>query len=151
MQMVNRIRLRTLLVNTTANPFADLYSITAPPIESTPNPPPTGNGRASPTISHCDTRNVSCRGGGAPSRHFYAIVCLFLGFVPSERTRRGCLFLSWCSRPTNCIASRTPSVHIFPPFHYVCYFVFMCCFLFPYCAYLYFNYIFTHAQAGRAR
>ncbi|KIO09284.1 hypothetical protein M404DRAFT_22472 [Pisolithus tinctorius Marx 270] len=37
---------RTLLPNTTANPFADLHSITAPPIESTPNPPPTGNGRA---------------------------------------------------------------------------------------------------------
>lgn len=37
---------RTLLPNTTGNPFADLYSITAPPTESTTNPPPTGNGRA---------------------------------------------------------------------------------------------------------
>ncbi|KAI6154990.1 hypothetical protein BKA82DRAFT_68838, partial [Pisolithus tinctorius] len=37
---------RTLLRNTTANPFADLYSITAPPTESTTNHPPTGNGRA---------------------------------------------------------------------------------------------------------
>ncbi|KAI6154941.1 hypothetical protein BKA82DRAFT_4073107, partial [Pisolithus tinctorius] len=37
---------RTLLPNTTANPFVDLYSITVPPTESTTNHPPTGNGRA---------------------------------------------------------------------------------------------------------
>ncbi|KAI6154948.1 hypothetical protein BKA82DRAFT_3969277, partial [Pisolithus tinctorius] len=36
----------TLLLNTTANPFADLYSIIAPPTASTTNPPPIGNGRA---------------------------------------------------------------------------------------------------------
>ncbi|KAI5986694.1 hypothetical protein F5J12DRAFT_787205 [Pisolithus orientalis] len=37
---------RTLLPNTTANPLAGLYSITAPPVESTTNPPPTSNARS---------------------------------------------------------------------------------------------------------
>ncbi|KAI6154983.1 hypothetical protein BKA82DRAFT_4432280 [Pisolithus tinctorius] len=36
----------TLLPNTMANPFADLYSITALPTESTTNHPPTSNGQA---------------------------------------------------------------------------------------------------------
>ncbi|KAI6154926.1 hypothetical protein BKA82DRAFT_309082 [Pisolithus tinctorius] len=38
--------IRPLLPNITANPFADLYSITAPPIECTTNPLLTGNARA---------------------------------------------------------------------------------------------------------
>ncbi|KAI6154898.1 hypothetical protein BKA82DRAFT_3967344, partial [Pisolithus tinctorius] len=38
--------IRSLLPNITANPFANLYSITAPPIECTTNPLFTGNARA---------------------------------------------------------------------------------------------------------
>lgn len=92
-----------LLQNTTANtsPFVDLYSISAPPIESTTNLPPTSNARA--LQSHCSTQNVSCGGTGTASRRFSAI-CNGL-VLPSASDSALTVLLSWCSRQSNCIPS----------------------------------------------